>query len=123
MAKNINIFGKNNIESENNNTTVKKKDVILSEVKYDLGEQVSSRQNALKIVKSLNVEKKVKTFERQDKGKKQKCIFILFAIIVKFSVKYKYTGYGAVFLLFSGLKRSLNIQCTLKTESQKKSVL
>ena len=70
MAKNINIFGKNNIESENNNTTVKKKDVILSEVKYDLGEQVSSRQNALKIVKSLNVEKKVKTFERQDKGKK-----------------------------------------------------
>lgn len=70
MAKNINIFGKNNIESENNNTTVKKKDVILSEVKCDLGEQVSSRQNALKIVKSLNVEKKVKTFERQDKGKK-----------------------------------------------------
>jgi len=70
MAKNINIFGKNNIESENNNTTVKKKDVILSEVKCDLGEQVSSRQNALKFVKSLNVEKKVKTFERQDKGKK-----------------------------------------------------
>jgi len=25
--------------------------------------------------------------------------------MVKFSVKYKYTGYGAVFLLFSGLKR------------------
>ena len=70
MAKNINIFGKNNIESENNNTTVKKKDVILSEVNCDLGEQVSSRQNALKFVKSLNVEKKVKTFERQDKGKK-----------------------------------------------------
>lgn len=56
-------------------TTVKKKDVILSEVKCDLGEQVSSRQNALKFVKSLNVEKKVKTFERQDKGKKYKMHF------------------------------------------------
>ena len=26
--------------------------------------------------------------------------------MLKFSVKYKYTGYGAVFVAFSGLKRS-----------------
>ena len=58
MAKNINIFGINNIESENNNTTVKKKDVILSEVKCDLGEQVSSRQNALKFVKIIKCREK-----------------------------------------------------------------